>query len=78
MAEPQQPTYFISYGTRINEYQVWNNTQIVCRSPKPETVIEFLKEEYKRLKQRPTVHAIPPTDSLEKQIHQAMDEVARG
>lgn len=35
--------YFLSYGTRLNEYQVWQYGTIKRRSPNPKDITEFMQ-----------------------------------
>lgn len=63
--------YFISFGTRVNEYQVWNNVQIVYRSQKPAEIADY----FSRLKDKELkLHFVPPADTLEKMVKEALKQ----
>lgn len=66
--------YFVGYSTQRNEYQVWNNQKIVCKTPNPRVVVDYLIEEYKRLVEKPVAIVIGLPD-LEKRIIKALDGI---
>ena len=41
------PNYFLSYGTRVNEYQVWRDGFLKCRHREPRGVLEYMQLEKK-------------------------------
>ena len=57
--------YFVTYNSKRQEYLVWNSQQVICRvsniTPKEENyqkVVEFLRQEYERTKEKLEIHSI--------------------
>lgn len=39
--------YFLSYGTKVNEYQIWKEGHLKCRHPTPRGILEYMQLEKK-------------------------------
>lgn len=65
--------YFISYGTRANEYHVWRYA-VLKKCPNSDAVMEILMEEYKKTAELPKVIVLGLPD-LEIKINKAFEEI---
>lgn len=68
--------YFLSYGTRQNEYQVWCYGLIKIRSPNPKDIISYIQLQKK---ENPDVEliGIGEMDELAKKINEALSDVQK-
>lgn len=65
--------YFVSYGTKINEFQIWHYAIKRYSHPEQQKIIDWLKEEAGKTKEKPRVIVVGFPD-LEKKITEELEK----